>query len=358
MATRRIENRERLEMNDPRIALSFVTSPNHHFPGHPESPERFDGFNRLLQGKLQDYLELVETRSNGADTRAAVQLAHSKDYIVAIEDAMSQAPLFLDYGDTYATPHSYDCALEAVAGTLAMLKPIQDGAATHGFALVRPPGHHANQNQAMGFCLFNNIAIATKTLQESGYAKVAIYDFDVHHGNGTQDIFESDPDVLFISTHQSGIYPGSGYQTEVGKDSGEGSIINIPLPAYTGDQGFMKVFEHIIQPAVDRFNPDFLLISAGFDAHWSDPLANLQLSTNGYFQMTQKIIQLAESNCEGRLGLLLEGGYDPEALADNVEAVLTGLAGRSPPQDRLGPAPIDEPVIDNLIREIRSIHAL
>ena len=120
----------------------------------------------------------------------------------------------------------------------------------------------------------------------------------------------------------------------------------------------MKVFEHIIQPAVDRFNPDFLLISAGFDAHWSDPLANLQLSSNGYFQMTQQIIQLAESNCAGRLGLLLEGGYDPDALADNVEAVLTGLAGRPPPQDRLGPAPIDEPVIDNLIQEIRSIHAL
>ena len=341
-----------------KIAVSLVKSSQHTFPGHPESPQRFRGFDRILHGRLRDSLQRVETQPNLADSLTAVRLAHSPDYIASVEAAMARAPLFLDYGDTYATPQSYDCAIEAVAGTLAMLEPIQTGSAKHGFALVRPPGHHASQNQAMGFCLFNNIAIATKTLQKNGYAKVAIYDFDVHHGNGTQDIFDSDPDVLFISTHQWGIYPGSGHQTEVSKDLGQGSIINVPLPAYTGDQGFMKVFAQVVQPAVDRFQPDILLISAGFDAHWSDPLASLQLSTSGYFQITQHLMQLAEDNCEGRLGFILEGGYDPEALADNVEAVLTALAGLSPPDDRLGPAPIDEPGIEKLILEIQSIHAL
>jgi acetoin utilization deacetylase AcuC-like enzyme len=341
-----------------KIITTIVKSPQHAFPGHPENPQRFRGFDRLFQGQLGEALTLVETRFDVASTLESVRLAHREAYITAIQDAMATAPRFLDYGDTYATPYSYSCALDAVAGTLAVLEPIQRGVSKHAFALIRPPGHHANQSQAMGFCLFNNVAVATKSLQIGGYAKILVYDFDVHHGNGTQDIFASDPDVLYISSHQSGIYPGTGHQTEVGKAAGEGSVMNIPLPAYTGDMGFERIFEQVIEPATDRFQPNFMLISAGFDAHWSDPLANLQLSTSGFATMAHRLIQLAQLHCEGRLAFVLEGGYDPDALVDNVQAVLHALAKLEQPGDRLGAAPIDEPDISHLLREVRAIHNL
>jgi acetoin utilization deacetylase AcuC-like enzyme len=340
------------------IVLTIQSSPDHAFPGHPESPRRFDAFDRFLSGDLQPRLDRVEFTLDESTILDNIHLVHQPAYVTGIRDAMARAPLFLDYGDTYATPQSYTCALQAVAGTLAAFKPIQTGRIQQAFALVRPPGHHANQNQAMGFCLFNNIAIATKTLQNDGYAKVAIVDFDVHHGNGTQDLFQHDPDVLYISTHQWGIYPGTGHKNEIGIAAGEGSILNIPLPAYSGDRAFMRLFEQIIQPAVSRFQPDCMLVSAGFDAHWSDPLANLQLSTSGYYQLTKNIRTLARDSCEGRLGFVLEGGYDPQALADNIAAVLYALSDMALSEDRLGPAPVDEPSIDVLLKEIRAIHTL
>lgn len=341
-----------------QIPLCLIPSIEHTLPGHPESPHRFRAFSHFLEGPLKDQLSIVEPQKTSDEILALIHLTHHSNYIGVVENAMEQAPVYLDYGDTYATPASYECALNAVAGALAILDPIQQGTANHGFALVRPPGHHANQYQAGGFCIFNNIAIGAKTLQKNGYAKVTIYDFDVHHGNGTQDIFEEDPDVLYISTHQAGIYPGTGRKHEVGKDGGEGFTINIPLPGYSGDQAFLEIFDRLIGPALERFNPDFLLISAGFDAHWSDPLANLQLTTSGYYQITQKLIQSAEAYCEGRLAFILEGGYDPEALADNIDAVLHALANQPPPSDRLGPAPIDEPNISQLVENIRDIHSL
>jgi acetoin utilization deacetylase AcuC-like enzyme len=338
--------------------LTIQRSPDHAFPGHPESPRRFDNFEQVFGEELQPNLERVELTFDETTILENIHLVHQPDYVTGIRDAMARAPLFLDYGDTYATPQSYTCALQAVAGTLAAFEPIQTGQIQQAFALVRPPGHHANQHQAGGFCIFNNIAIAAKNLQENGYAKIAIVDFDVHHGNGTQDIFENDPDVLYISTHQWGIYPGTGRKTEIGIAEGEGSIINIPLPAYCGDRGFLKLFEQIIQPAVSRFQPDCMLVSAGFDAHWSDPLANLQLSTSGYHHLSNNLRSLAMDCCEGRLGFVLEGGYDPQTLADNIAAVLYALSNRELPEDRLGSAPVDEPSIDALLEEIRSIHSL
>jgi acetoin utilization deacetylase AcuC-like enzyme len=340
------------------IVLSRVSSNAHALPGHPESPQRFRAFESLLTGAFASTLELVEAIADEQERHAAIQRVHEDTYTGMIRDAMARAPLFLDYGDTYATPQSYESAMAAVGGTLAVTQAIQQGDSIQGFALVRPPGHHANQNQAGGFCLFNNIAVAASTMQNHGYAKVTIVDFDVHHGNGTQDIFYEDPSVLFISTHQWGIYPGSGHKHEIGQDPAEGTTLNVPLPAYSGDRAFASIYERIIQPALDRFKPDFMLVSAGFDAHWSDPLANLQLSTTGYHALAQKLALSAEQHCSGKIAFVLEGGYDPEALADNVGAVLYALAGQDLPDDRLGPAPIDEPNVDGLLEELRSIHSL
>ncbi len=341
-----------------KIALSYIPSPRHALQGHPESPHRFGSFEALFTDELGQSIDLHESVDQREDTLDAIRLAHTEDYIRRIEGAMSQAPVFLDYGDTYATPNTFDSATAAVAGTLAVVEAIHTGICKYGFALIRPPGHHASKEQASGFCIFNNIAIAAKALQNNGYAKVAIYDFDVHHGNGTQDIFYADPDVLYLSTHQWGIYPGSGAKHELGSPPGEGATINIPLPAYSGDDAFRSCMGEIINPAIYRFKPDFMLISAGFDAHWSDPLANLQLSTSGYASLAEDLIQTAEELCDGRIAFVLEGGYDPEALTDNVSAVLHKLAGLTPPPDRMGPAPIDEPDIRNLVAEIRTIHSL
>jgi acetoin utilization deacetylase AcuC-like enzyme len=210
----------------------------------------------------------------------------------------------------------------------------------------------------MGFCIFNNIAVAARWLQSNGYAKVAIYDFDVHHGNGTQDIFYNDPSVLYLSTHQWGIYPGTGKKSESGQSAAEGTTVNIPLPAYAGVHAFQASMDQVILPALERFDPDFLLISAGFDAHWNDPLANLQLTTSGYFQISNLLIEAATQLCDGRISFVLEGGYDPEALADNVNAVLFAMAAMEKPIDRLGNAPIDEPDVTQLLTEIKAIHSL
>jgi acetoin utilization deacetylase AcuC-like enzyme len=341
-----------------KLSLCTVPSQDHTFPGHPENPGRFSHFNSILKGELARTIKIVETSMDSEITLSSILTAHDAAYVQMIQSAMGRAPLFLDYGDTYATPQSYDSAIAAVAGTLSVLDAIKQRECERGFALVRPPGHHANQSQASGFCIFNNIAIAAKSLQNDGYAKVAIYDFDVHHGNGTQDIFYNDPSVLYISSHQWGIYPGSGHQNEVGQSDGEGATINIPLPAYCGDHCLRDCYDQIIQPALERFDPDFILISAGFDAHWSDPLANLQLSTSGYHALAKQLSQAAVTLCDGQIAFVLEGGYDPEALADNVGTVLYALSEREPLEDRLGPAPIDEPSISHLIKEIRNIHSL
>jgi acetoin utilization deacetylase AcuC-like enzyme len=340
------------------VTISLVPSPEHALPGHPESPRRFEYFNQIFEGDLKEQLKLVHGELEQETLLEHIGEVHEMAYVKGIEKAMGKAPLFLDYGDTYATPSSYSCALDAVQGMLATLQENLQGESKRGFSLIRPPGHHANQHQAMGFCLFNNIAIATRMLQKNGYAKVAIYDFDVHHGNGTQDIFETDPDVLYISTHQWGIYPGTGAKTETGQGAGEGSLLNIPLPAYTGEKGFRLILEEIIAPALQRFQPDFLLISAGFDAHWSDPLANLQLTTSAYYDISTELLQLSESLCGGRIAFALEGGYDPQALTENISAVLCALTTKGLSQDRLGPAPIDEPSIHTLVDDICAIHSL
>ena len=185
-----------------------------------------------------------------------------------------------------------------------------------------------------------------------------IFDFDVHHGNGTQAVFESDPDVLYISTHQEGIYPLTGWHDEIGIGAGEGSVIDLPLPSGTGDRGLLRVVDEVVFAAATRFRPDFVMVSAGFDAHWRDPLASLQLTTSGYLAVAKKLMEVATDLCAGRLLFALEGGYDSEAVAEGVLACLAAMAGRPAYLDDLGPAPQPEPDIDSIILRARSLHSL
>lgn len=337
------------------IAYVLTPSRDHQLSGHPEHPQRFDHFGRLQEYPFASKL-LLEIPSDV--DRDVILAVHPSQYLDSLEESSRRGEGFLDYGDTYVTSASYQSALQAVGGATAMVDAVINGKANSGFAIVRPPGHHATASRAMGFCLLNNVAIAARYAQSKGLARVMIIDFDVHHGNGTQDIFETDPNVYYLSTHQGGIFPGTGHIHEVGRGDGEMTNLNIPLPPGAGDLAFNLITESIIIPAAMRFIPQILLISAGFDAHWCDPLASLQLTTSGYYEIGKVLIQLSREVCNGRIAFVLEGGYDPEALTDNIAAVFASMAGEPPPADRLGPAPYPEPDIRGNIEEIRLKHDL
>jgi acetoin utilization deacetylase AcuC-like enzyme len=340
---------------DNIIAYTIVASPEHNLPGHPESPRRFQHFNRLAESPFSEKLLHIEPHEAPL---SAITAIHPQSYLTTLEQAASRGPGFLDHGDTYVTSASYQAALDAVSGALSIVNAVIDGQARSGFALVRPPGHHTSATRPSGFCLLNNIAIATRYVQSRGYPRVMIVDFDVHHGNGTQALFEKDPSILYLSTHQYGIYPGTGSIRETGSDEGSGSVVNIPLPARVGDQAFEAITEQVIEPIANRFAPDILLISAGFDAHWNDPLASLQLSTTGYCQLGTALLRMAENLCDGKIVYFLEGGYDPDDLWDNVLAIFYSLKKETLPTDRLGPAPYPEVNIDDLIETLQTIHGV
>jgi len=336
------------------IAYTLVPSPMHTLEGHPENAVRFSGLGSIVDGPLGG--RLIPLDPIPAETEALIAV-HPTAYLEALRHACAQGPGYIDYAPTYVTSQSYECALDAAGGTLQVLQAIVSGKVERGFALVRPPGHHATATRAMGFCLLNNIAIAARWAQTARLRRVMIVDFDVHHGNGTQEIFEADPQVLYVSTHQEGIYPGTGFAHETGVGDGLGSVINIPLPPRAGDSNFLQVFRQIINPAGMRFGPDLILVSAGFDAHWRDPLAQLQLSCQGYHALTALLVSLSEQT-SGKIMFVLEGGYDPEALAGGVEAVMGALAGNPPTPDPIGPAPFPEPDIGRLIGRIVETHNL
>ncbi len=253
-------------------------------------------------------------------------LAHSRDHLERVRAACARAPMALD-GDTAVSEGSWDASLRAAGGLVAACERVKQGTWKRAFCAVRPPGHHAERERAMGFCLFNSVAIAAAQLCASGLERVAILDWDVHHGNGTQHIFERDPHVLYASLHQWPLYPGTGAAEERGLGEGDGATLNCPQPAGAQDADWLRAFEGVVLPALESFRPEFILISAGFDAHRLDPLAGTSLTEAAYASMTSQLLRFAQETCEGRLVSVLEGGYHLDALAACVETHVGELLG-------------------------------
>jgi len=342
--------------------LFSVSSPEHNDDEHPENAKRVPAIHRVLDfdAIVAAAIRHISPDSYAAATDEQLAAVHDRDYIRGLREVMARAPAYIDHAPTYITPQSFECAALAAGAALAAVESTLHASRSTphaSFALVRPPGHHAPPSHAMGFCLFNNVALAARRAQQLGLAKVMIVDFDVHHGNGTQDAFYSDPSVLFVSTHQSGIYPGAGDAQEIGEGKGLGFTINVPMHAGVGDKGFQRVADEIIAPAADRFQPDILLVSAGYDAHWHDPLASLQLSCGGYHRLGAVLGEIARKHCAGRLVFVLEGGYDLTALANGVANTIRGACGL-PIHDPLGPSTRPEPDLTSLLGRLKSLHSL
>ncbi len=288
--------------------------------GHPESPSRLMCLMTHLE-KIGVLSELVLVKPSLADVNWICTI-HDPNYVSEIEKACEARLTHLDM-DTGINPESYRIARLAVGGALAAVDAVMQKRIRNAFCAIRPPGHHAERDRAMGFCLFNQIAIAARYVQGVyGLRRILIIDWDVHHGNGTQNAFYNDPSVFYFSIHQFPHYPGSGNRQERGSGEGLGTTLNVPLPAGAGDETYIKVFEEELIPAAKQFAPDFILISAGFDAHRSDPLAGMKLSETGYGRMTSLIKEFAMECCEGRVVSLLEGGYHLYSMAKSVEAHL------------------------------------
>jgi len=328
-------------------AYCFVPSTSHVYPDHPEHPGRLDILEPKLATFHADKMEAISA------TRNEVALVHNPKLIAGLEQASKQGPGIIDSAPTFVTQTSFTDALLASGGTLSCVHAILGGSARNAFAIVRPPGHHAEPDRAMGFCIFNNVAIAARDALTRGIERVAIVDYDAHHGNGTQAAFIDDEQVAYLSTHQWGIYPGTGWYEDA--PQAKKRIVNVPLPAGSGDKTYERIADEIFVPFIESFKPELILVSAGFDAHWNDPITSLGLSTAGYYMLSKKLVDLAKEHCGGKIVFVLEGGYDPMNVANGSAAVFSALTGN----DFIDPGvvnPHKEPDVSELIEQVRMRH--
>ncbi len=325
---------------------------DHHVPEEfPETPERLERGIALIEALIAEET-LPAERVLRLDARPAtldeLLTVHTPAYVAKVQLAVERLRERAgdDAGpvkfatDVYISPGSYLAATLAAGAPLVALDAIGEGHAHNGYALVRPPGHHARPAQAMGFCLFNNVAVAARYAQQRwGWQKVLIVDYDVHHGNGTQEIFYDDPDVVYFSTHQYPWYPGTGASTELGEGAGKGATINVPLPPGSGWSVYDPIFRQVLWPVADRMKPDVILLSAGFDAHWMDPLGDMRLSNADFSDLTLEVAEMADRYCDGRLVVVQEGGYHLDAVTQCMGTTLVALTGSDGILDALGLAP-------------------
>ncbi len=312
-------------MAPPRVAFYDDPAYREHDsgPGHPERPERLEAFVGGL--RKEGLLERLIGRPARPATSAELRRVHTEEHVARV--AASEGRTVRFDPDTQAGPHSYAAAVLAAGALADAVDRVQKGEIERALCAVRPPGHHATAGRAMGFCLFNNVAVAAAQALHHGLHRVMVVDFDVHHGNGTQDIFYSDRRVLYVSSHAFPFYPGTGALAEVGEGPGRGFTVNLPMPQGFGDQEYARVYRTIVEPIGRAFDPELVLVSAGFDAHRGDPLAGMDLTREGYAELTDVCLGIAAGSAKGRVVAAFEGGYNLDAIAGAAAAVARGLLG-------------------------------
>ena len=341
------------------MTTAYLYSPvflDHEEEGHPESPERLRQIMRVL--KETGVLPPLTPLEPVAATDAQLAAVHTAQHIERVKQLVARGGGHFD-ADTYANSHSLDAANLAAGAVVRAVDAVMRGEVDNAFALVRPPGHHATRSRAMGFCLFNNIAVAAQhALDAHHLERVLIVDYDVHHGNGTQDIFYRTSLVLYFSTHQYPHYPGTGNWDEIGEGDGAGFNVNVPLPSRVGDAGYQRIFDDLLFPLAERYRPQLVLVSVGYDAHWSDPLASENLSIAGYTALARTAIEIAREQCNGRIVFTLEGGYDLDALGYGAAATFRALLGDKDIPDPLGPARRANEDVSDYVEQLRGMHRL